>query len=296
MIMVVCVGRLSDGHVTDENWDFQEEIGETAMQKKAFTLIELLVVIAIIAILMAILMPSLKVAREQARSVSCRSNERTLTLAWLMYKDENDAKLVNSQTPGPTYDHKTMAPWVVMPPGLGDSTVAEKKEYIKQGMLWPYVKDVGVYRCPSDRRQNSPYHKFAYRTYSIAGGLAGLGSGGGFGARELTRYTQIQQPAEKLVFVAECDPRGYNMNSWVVDPQQKQWVDPFGIWHRDNASTLSFADGHVDMHRWLGKGLIEWNEKALWNPPSFSFYRIPQDNEEMEDLEYMLKAYACKPL
>ena len=200
MIMVVCVGRLSDGHVTDENWDFQEEIGETAMQKKAFTLIELLVVIAIIAILMAILMPSLKVAREQARSVSCRSNERTLTLAWLMYKDENDAKLVNSQTPGPTYDHKTMAPWVVMPPGLGDSTVAEKKEYIKQGMLWPYVKDVGVYRCPSDRRQNSPYHKFAYRTYSIAGGLAGLGSGGGFGARELTRYTQIQQPAEKLVF------------------------------------------------------------------------------------------------
>jgi len=69
------------------------------MRRKAFTLIELLVVIAIIAILMAILMPALRVAREQGRSISCRSNVRTLTLAWLMYKDANDGKLVGGDTP-----------------------------------------------------------------------------------------------------------------------------------------------------------------------------------------------------
>jgi prepilin-type N-terminal cleavage/methylation domain-containing protein/prepilin-type processing-associated H-X9-DG protein len=272
----------------------QEHIGETVVNKRAFTLIELLVVIAIIAILMAILMPALKVAREQARGLYCRSNERTLTMAWLMYKDENDAKLVNGQTPGPTYDRKTLAPWVVMPPALGDSSLEDKKQYIKQGLLWPYVKNVDVYRCPSDRRQNSPYHKFAFRTYSIAGGLNGVGSGGEFGAKPLTKYTEIQQPATKVVFLAECDPRGYNMNSWVMDPTVKQWVDPFGVWHRDNASTISFADGHVDMHRWLSRGLVDWVEKALWNPPSFAFYRTPQDNEEMEDFEYMLRAYAHK--
>ena len=60
---------------------------------RSFTLIELLVVIAIIAILMAILMPSLRIAREQARGIICCSNIRTSTFAWLMYKDENKAAM-----------------------------------------------------------------------------------------------------------------------------------------------------------------------------------------------------------
>jgi len=265
------------------------------MRRRAFTLIELLVVIAIIAVLMAILMPSLKRAKEQAGSLRCRSNVRTLVLAWLMYKDDNDAKLVNGHTPGPNYNRDNLAPWVVMPPGMGNSTVEEKKEYIKQGMLWPYVKDVDVYRCPSDRRKNNPWHLHGYRTYSIAGGLAGLGSGGGFGAKECVKFTEITA-GTTYVFLAECDKRGYNMNSWVMNPTGRQWVDPFGIWHRDNASTLGYADGRVEMQRWKGKGLIEWNLSALHNPQTFNFYRTPTDDEEWEDFEVMLKGYAHKPL
>jgi prepilin-type N-terminal cleavage/methylation domain-containing protein len=261
------------------------------VSKRAFTLIELLVVIAIIAILMAILMPSLKVAREQARSIHCRSNERTLTLAWLMYKDDNDAKLTCGMP-----EWASQGAWVQIPPGGVNSTVAEKKEYIKRGTLWSYVQKVEIYRCPSDRRQNSPYHNYAYRTYSIAGGMNGVEQKGGWEILPCIKYTDIKQPAEKLVFIAECDPRGYNEGSWVIQPKTKQWVDPFGIWHRDNSSTLSYADGHVDMHRWYSRGLIEWVEKALWNPPSFSFYRPPQDNEEMEDFEGILKAYAYRAL
>jgi len=55
-------------------------------QKKGFTLIELLVVIAIVALLLSILMPALKMAREQARKIACRSNLSQLAKAVELYE------------------------------------------------------------------------------------------------------------------------------------------------------------------------------------------------------------------
>ena len=62
-------------------------------QKKGFTLIELLVVIAIIALLLAILMPSLKKAKKIAQDVICRSNLKQWGVIWKIYTQENDGKL-----------------------------------------------------------------------------------------------------------------------------------------------------------------------------------------------------------
>ena len=60
------------------------------MRHKAFTLIELLVVVSIIALLVAILLPSLKHARAQAYEVSCRSNLHQIHLAVEVYAHDSN--------------------------------------------------------------------------------------------------------------------------------------------------------------------------------------------------------------
>jgi prepilin-type N-terminal cleavage/methylation domain-containing protein/prepilin-type processing-associated H-X9-DG protein len=61
--------------------------------KRGFTLIELLVVIAIIALLLSVLLPGLRLAKEKAKNISCRANLRSMSLALRLYTEDTGGKL-----------------------------------------------------------------------------------------------------------------------------------------------------------------------------------------------------------
>jgi prepilin-type N-terminal cleavage/methylation domain-containing protein/prepilin-type processing-associated H-X9-DG protein len=77
-------------------------------QKSGFTLVELLVVISIIALLLAIMMPALQKAREQAKRMVCLSTMRQFGLAWSMYIEKNNNRLpyraYSGSAKSPTWD------------------------------------------------------------------------------------------------------------------------------------------------------------------------------------------------
>jgi len=122
--------------------------------KRGFTLIELLVVVAIIAVLVAILLPAIASAREQARGIVCLSNLRQLGMCVQRYVDENNSVMHASYGPG-----KTVSPWWAwtlflkgyLPP-IGDSydawseilncptAKALAKTQGVQRILWTYLR------------------------------------------------------------------------------------------------------------------------------------------------------------
>jgi prepilin-type N-terminal cleavage/methylation domain-containing protein len=241
-----------------------------------FTLIELLVVIAVIAVLLAIFLPVARAARERGQRAVCLSNLRQLTMAWIAYADDHDGKLVDgtafhervlSDMRG--VNRRSLEGWAGPAFAFPDSRAALMANPDK-GALWPYLRDIDIYRCPRGWKG----HALTYATVVAANhpdtnvegtyvpGITGwneeltrFGKRVGDTVLKLTRLTDIVSPGagRRAVFV----DTGCTSADFYVYYLQAKWYtfSPPPIHHADGM-TLSMADGHAEYWKWRGRETV----------------------------------------
>jgi prepilin-type N-terminal cleavage/methylation domain-containing protein len=261
--------------------DIEDMIGDAKQPQRrnaGFTLIELLVVIAIIAILAAMLLPALAAAKKRAQTASCISNEKQLMFAWLMFAHDNNDNLVpngdlasqpSSYLENPLADPNlqlggTISQWC--PGDLLSTTMILGPYYanwIKAGLLFPYLQNVNVYKCPADNF-NAPYgakgsaSQPANRSYSMNNWMGPYNLWKGInGYTEFQKLTSIisPNPSSAWVFVEE-NPASIDDGYFAIDPTTPTiWYNSPAVLH-GSSSVLGFADGHAETHKWTDYNMI----------------------------------------
>jgi prepilin-type N-terminal cleavage/methylation domain-containing protein/prepilin-type processing-associated H-X9-DG protein len=264
-----------------------------------FTLIELLVVIAIIAILAAMLLPALTKAKVRAQGAQCMNNLRQLQIASLLYSDDNADQIVRTGgqafrvnfLPDPngwTGPGNRNNMWV-----YGDITVpfsAANADLIRAGLLFPYSKNIELYKCPADRRSalgaTSTASPLSVRSMSMNGWMNPIQSWNTTRShtvlgRDFRKQSSIPKPTGIFTFIDE-NPYSINDGWFICDPTLtgagKMWIDRPASYH-NNAGGLAFADGHAEIKKWRDRRMIYDTGTG----------DLPPDNPDPGDLDWLME-------
>ncbi len=212
-------------------------------------MIELLVVISIIAILMALLMPSAAGILERSREAMCANNEKQIVLACINYAGDHDGRLPNNKE------------WVQWVNDISNPT------YVTNGLVYPYLRDMKVYLCPSFYRIVRPATPSAKRSYSMNYRVA-LKSDTQDGPQyHVETMGSVRRPGGS-VMISEENPNfapwtpvfinGERMSNIGVDDARLCWANNSEYWdnatvrnapgtfHRKNSAMAAFFDGHTE--------------------------------------------------
>jgi len=239
---------------------------------EAFTLIELLVVIAIIAILAAMLLPVLGKAKSKSQDISCRNNLRQLQLCWNHYVDDNNQAMppmsdwLNAAANGAESREPSWA--------VGDAVHDLTTSNLQRGLLFPYNRSAGIYRCPADKTAVVGHPSvLRTRTYELDGFLNSWYMGGippwYPDPWERRKFSELVNPAPTgvLTFIDSHSTDGAaDFSQFYREATGKDaWNCLPGEQHNRGAN-LAFADGHVEHWPW------RWSRVGgIYDVPSGSY-------------------------
>ncbi|HDS84019.1 MAG TPA: prepilin-type N-terminal cleavage/methylation domain-containing protein [Phycisphaerales bacterium] len=287
--------------------------------RKAFTLIELLVVIAIIALLLSIIVPSLRLAKMKASSVVCMTNTKNMSLAWYSYQADNNGRIMSAQMDAReengTYVGWIGAPFRSTPGDLANTAVntppiteEDAIRGIQQGRLHEYLKSPQSYKCPGDTIRKSVYDQVTpYVSYSLSRALYWTTNRSSqFYNQQIRAFGEITSPSTRYVFVEVAQERNWNQSGWFSfgapeyygqatghnRPGGWGWWDPLAINHGDS-SIIGYTDGHAETRRWQDPFTRERVEKLSRTGVAMYNVEFPPDGQTA-DIEYMARGWAYR--
>ena len=241
------------------------------MSRRGFTLIELLVVIAIIAILAALLLPSLARAKESARAVICINNQKQLHLAWHLYGDDQNklpsnwefgaisANLPNWVGGGMSYET------IVQFRPLSDATNTAVLRDSSLTLIAHYLKSHEVFKCPSDKSYairpapDGQRHGRA-RSYSMNSYVGETSRKPALQERYFYRPADFSRASASQIFLF-IDEHEDSINDGYFFVSEDRTIDWGWLDVPSNRHTrgthLIFADGHAERRRWKDKRTLQ---------------------------------------